>query len=226
MRRMTITMTATTRAICRVLEWSFIFGIFSSYQAEIFIFMEHTIDFNSDFVHLFNSLIWNNVSLNSANSVTKIFGITVKGLELAITCVRDQQATTAPARHMLETGSWNRFQFMLQWFIRFPELAEFTEFLFHLGKLQWTAWFNRKDHLWSEWIPIHKQWYGNISIKLGLSWTIYYRFRIWSKNLKHNFPKIQLHCENSRQKSGLSIIRHYSVWVSEGNQINWLQFRQ
>ena len=25
---------------------------------------------------------------------------------------------------------------MLQWFIRFPEFAEFTEFLFHLGKTQ------------------------------------------------------------------------------------------
>ena len=26
---------------------------------------------------------------------------------------------------------------MLQWFIRFPEFAEFSEFLFHLGKLYW-----------------------------------------------------------------------------------------
>ena len=34
----------------------------------------------------------------SANSVTKIFDITVKGLELAISCVRDQDSTTAPAR--------------------------------------------------------------------------------------------------------------------------------
>ena len=46
-----------------------------------------------------------NVSLNSANTVTKIFVITVKGLELAISCLRDKHATTAPARHMLETES-------------------------------------------------------------------------------------------------------------------------
>ena len=38
-----------------------------------------------------------NVSLNS---VTKIFVITVKGLEPATTCVRDQDAATAAARHM------------------------------------------------------------------------------------------------------------------------------
>ena len=39
-------------------------------------------------------------SLNSANSVTKIFVITVKGLEPATSNIRDQDATTAPARHM------------------------------------------------------------------------------------------------------------------------------
>ena len=43
-----------------------------------------------------------NVSLNSANSVTKIFIIAVKGLKAATSCVRDQGATTAPARHMCE----------------------------------------------------------------------------------------------------------------------------
>ena len=36
----------------------------------------------------------------SLNSVTKIFVITVKGLELTTSCVRDQDATTVPARHM------------------------------------------------------------------------------------------------------------------------------
>ena len=41
-----------------------------------------------------------NVSPNSLNSVTKIFLITVKGLKPATSCVRDQDATTAPARHM------------------------------------------------------------------------------------------------------------------------------
>ena len=40
----------------------------------------------------------------SVNSVTKIIVITVKGLELAISCVRDPHDTTAPARHMWETG--------------------------------------------------------------------------------------------------------------------------
>ena len=37
------------------------------------------------------------------NSVTKIFVITVKGLELATSCVRDKDVTTVPARHMWET---------------------------------------------------------------------------------------------------------------------------
>ena len=36
-------------------------------------------------------------SLNSVNSVTKIFVITVKGLEPATSCVADQDAITAPA---------------------------------------------------------------------------------------------------------------------------------
>ena len=52
----------------------------------------------------------------------------------ATPCVRDQDATTALARHMWETGSLNWVQFKLQWFSRFPEFAEFTELLFHLGK--------------------------------------------------------------------------------------------
>ena len=38
-------------------------------------------------------------SLNSANSVTKKL-FTVNGLEPATSCVRDQDATTALARHM------------------------------------------------------------------------------------------------------------------------------
>ena len=54
----------------------------------------------------------------------------------ATSCVRDQDATTAQARHMWETGSLNWAQFMLQWFLRFPEFAEFSECLFHLGKTQ------------------------------------------------------------------------------------------
>ena len=51
----------------------------------------------------------------------------------ATSCVRDQNATTVPARHMWEARSLNWAKFMLKWFIRF---AEFSEFLFHLGKTQ------------------------------------------------------------------------------------------
>ena len=60
-------------------------------------------------------------------SVTKVFVITVKGLEPATSCVRDHDATRAPARHMWETGSFNWSQLMLPWFSIFPEFAEFNE---------------------------------------------------------------------------------------------------
>ena len=81
--------------------------------------------------------------------MTKIFVITVKGLEPVIFCGRVQDATIVSTRHMWDEGSLNWLQFMLQWFIRFPEFAEFTEFLFHLGKTpmfvcpvssQWNLW--------------------------------------------------------------------------------------
>ena len=39
--------------------------------------------------------------LNAANSVTKIFTVTAKGLEPVIFCARGQDATAAPARHMI-----------------------------------------------------------------------------------------------------------------------------
>ena len=45
----------------------------------------------------------------------------------ATSCVRDQHATTVPARHMWEIGSLNWAQFMLQWFISFSEFTEFSE---------------------------------------------------------------------------------------------------
>ena len=45
----------------------------------------------------------------------------------ATSCVRDQHATTTPARHMWEIGSLNWAQFMLQWFISFSEFTEFSE---------------------------------------------------------------------------------------------------
>ena len=40
----------------------------------------------------------------SLNSVTKIFVITVIGIEPATSCVKGQDATTAPPGHMSETG--------------------------------------------------------------------------------------------------------------------------
>ena len=73
--------------------------------------------------------------------------IFIPGINTATSCVRDQDATTEPARHVWETGSlnsvqdavteparhtWetgslNSVQFMLQWFIILPEFAEFNE---------------------------------------------------------------------------------------------------
>ena len=44
---------------------------------------------------------------------------------------------------------------MLQWFIKFPEIAEFTEFLFHLGKTHCT-----------EWKPIYILIYGVSAIQI------------------------------------------------------------
>ena len=41
----------------------------------------------------------------SLNSVQKVFVITVKGLEPATSCVRDQDVTTVPARHIRDIGS-------------------------------------------------------------------------------------------------------------------------
>ena len=69
----------------------------------------------------------------------------LKGLEPSTSCVRDQDATTAPARHMWETGSLKWSQFMLQWFISFTECTEFIEFLFHLGKTPLLKIINLKN---------------------------------------------------------------------------------
>ena len=54
----------------------------------------------------------------------------------SISCARDQDANTATAGHVWETGSLNWAQFMLQWFIRFSKL---TEFPFYLEKnsIEW-----------------------------------------------------------------------------------------
>ena len=50
---------------------------------------------------------WSFSEIFSLNSVTKIFVITVKGLEPATSCVREQDATTVPARHIWERVSLN-----------------------------------------------------------------------------------------------------------------------
>ena len=57
-----------------------------------------------------------------------------KGFKPATSCVRNQDATTVPTRHRWEALYLNWPKFMLQWFITFPEFAEFIESLFHLGK--------------------------------------------------------------------------------------------
>ena len=67
-------------------------------------------------------------------AVTEIFVITVRGLELVTSCDRGQGATTVIAYG--RTGSLNLPKFMLQQFIRF---SEFTEFLFHSGKLPYSC---------------------------------------------------------------------------------------
>ena len=54
--------------------------------------------------------------------------LSLKGLEPATSYVRDQDATTSQARHRSQTGFLNWSQIMLQWFIRFPEFAEFMDF--------------------------------------------------------------------------------------------------
>ena len=51
--------------------------------------------------------------------------LSLKGSEPATSCVRDQDVTTEPG--IWGIGSLNLAQFMLQWFIRFPEFAEFNE---------------------------------------------------------------------------------------------------
>ena len=52
----------------------------------------------------------------------------LRELEPATPSVSNQDSTTAPARHMWETETLNLAQFLLKWFIRFPEFTEITEF--------------------------------------------------------------------------------------------------
>ena len=61
--------------------------------------------------------------------------LSLKRLKPATFRVGGQDATTASAIHMWETLNWT--QFMLQWFVRFPKFAQFTEsneVLLRLGK--------------------------------------------------------------------------------------------
>ena len=64
----------------------------------------------------------------SRNVFTEMF--VIKRFKLAASPVGDQNAASVPRRRW-ETGTLNWPQFMLQWFIRFPKFAEFTEFPFH-----------------------------------------------------------------------------------------------
>ena len=58
----------------------------------------------------------------------------------ATSCVRDQHATTAPARHMWETGSFNQAQFMLHWLSVPLNSLNSVKVLLHLGKTPICHW--------------------------------------------------------------------------------------
>ena len=73
-----------------------------------------------------------------------IFVITAKGLEPANSCVTDKDVTTAPARHMWETGSLNWVKVMVQWF-QIPLIR-------WIHWIQWKFWSIcpfRKTPLWT-----------------------------------------------------------------------------
>ena len=93
-----------------------------------------------------------NTSLSScANGPYKYYSL--KGVEAATSCVGDQDAVTAPARHRWETGSLNWPWFTLQWFIRLPE------FPFRLGKTPLRClcivrlwWKSYNGGHWPDWV--------------------------------------------------------------------------
>ena len=68
-----------------------------------------------------------NVSLNSANSVTRYYCHYSKRARTCHILYKRPDAKTAPARHVWERGSSNWAKFILQRFIRFPEFSEFNE---------------------------------------------------------------------------------------------------
>ena len=74
--------------------------------------------------HLHNLIEFSlNVFIEFAEFSDKNICHYIKTYDPATSCVKDHHATTAPARHMWETGSLNLTQFMLHQFIRFSEIA-------------------------------------------------------------------------------------------------------
>ena len=95
-------------------------------QADPLTYLAQTCDRTSEWANYFVVADMNrNIIGVFHKSLTEI--ITVKGLEPATSCVREQDVTTVPSRHMWETGSLNWSWFMIQRFIKFPEFAEFSE---------------------------------------------------------------------------------------------------
>ena len=120
-------------------------------------------------------------SLNSANSVTKIF-VTIKGPEPATSWVWNQDATTAPARHMWDTESLNWSQFMFQWFMRFPEFAEISEIpfpIFHF--LRFIK--NRRVGEIEKWKSIFKETWSSPDNSSSLGKSRWKLWLVWQWNL-------------------------------------------
>ena len=99
----------------------------------------------------------------------KTFVITVKGLKPATSCVRNQDVTTMPTRHTWETGSLNWAQLMLQWFIRFSEFAEITEF-----NESSTAFSGNSIHIFKQVIQVIIRPYGYSNLQVMKAKSIQY----------------------------------------------------
>ena len=84
----------------------------------------------------------------------------------ATSCVRDQHATTVPARHMWEIGSLNWAQFMLQWFISFSEFTEFSE---SSAPLEFFLLFDLQQKLNNK--NLNNKSSTNMMIKLIIHWS-------------------------------------------------------
>ena len=106
--------------------------LMQKYKSEMLFILSLTIYYWSFAYHTWCHwrIIWMEFFLNVFTEFSKFSDkkyLSLKGLEPATSCVRDQDAITAPARQMWETGSLNWDKFMLQWFIRFPDFSEFNE---------------------------------------------------------------------------------------------------